>query len=46
MGDVADNILSSMELSEDNKKKYEPVKTKFDEHFIRGEKCYIQECQI
>ena len=36
MGDAADDILSSMDLSDDNKKKYEPVKTKFDEHFARG----------
>ena len=36
MGDAVNDILSSMDLSEDNKKKYEPVKTKFDEHFARG----------
>ena len=36
MGDATDDILSSMDLSEGDKKKYEPVKTKFDEHFSRG----------
>jgi len=36
MGDAADNMLSSMVLNDDNKKKYKPVQTKFDEHFARG----------
>ena len=35
MGDAANEILSSMDLSEDDKKRYEPVKIKFDKHFAR-----------
>jgi len=34
MGDEADDILRSFTLSEDDKKKYSPVKSQFDAHFI------------
>jgi len=43
MGDAAADNLSSMNLSENDKKKYEPVKTKFNEHFGRGRNV-IYEC--
>ena len=47
MNDAADDILSSMYLSEDNKKRYRPVKTKFDERALcLREECDIQACQI
>jgi len=33
MGDKADDILSSFGLTEEEQKKYDTVKTKFDNHF-------------
>ena len=36
MGDLADDILSSMGLSEENKSKYDVVKSKFTAHFVKG----------
>ena len=35
MGDEADDILCSMGLSEEDKKNYDTVKTKFEAHFIK-----------
>ena len=35
MGDQADDILISFSLSEDDKKKYEIVKGKFESHFVK-----------
>ena len=35
MGDAVDEILNLMDLSDENKKKYELVKSKFNEHFAR-----------
>ena len=35
IGDEADNILSSLELSDDNKKSYDTVKTKLEGHFVQ-----------
>ena len=35
MGDRADDILTSFELSDDDKKKYNVVKAKFERHFIK-----------
>ena len=34
MGDEADDILQSFSLTEANRKKYDPVKMKFEGHFI------------
>ena len=34
MGDEADEILQSFSLTEANRKKYDPVKTMFEGHFI------------
>ena len=33
MGEEADDILRSFQMSEDDKKKYKPVKERFDAHF-------------
>ena len=35
MGDQADHILLSFRLSDENKKKYDTVKAKFESHFIK-----------
>ena len=35
MGDRADDILRSFKLSEEDSKKYEVVKNKFDSHFVK-----------
>ncbi len=35
MGDKADDILGSFNLSEEDAKKYETVKTKFEQHFVK-----------
>ena len=35
MGDEADDILRSFRLSEEDAKKYDVVKTKFDGHFVK-----------
>ena len=35
MGDQADNILRSFELSDDDSKKYDVVKQKFEGHFVK-----------
>ena len=35
MGDDADDILRSFRLSEDDSKKYNVVKSKFDRHFVK-----------
>ena len=35
MGDEADDILRSFDLSAENKQRYEPVKEKFDAHFVK-----------
>ena len=35
MGDKADDIFRSLNLSEDDKKAYEQVKAKFDNHFVK-----------
>ena len=34
MGDQPDNILLSFGLSDENKKRYDTVKAKFESHFI------------
>ena len=34
MGDETDDILQSFSLTEGNRKKYDPMKTKFEGHFI------------
>ena len=36
MGDSADDIWSSMGLSEENKSKYDIVKSKFTAHFVKA----------
>ena len=35
IGDAADDILKSFQLSEDDLKKYDTVKQKFDSHFVK-----------
>ena len=35
MGDEANNILKSFQLSEDDQKKYETVNSNFDNHFVK-----------
>ena len=35
MGDEADDILSSLGLSDDDKKSYDAVKTKLEGHFVQ-----------
>ena len=35
MGDEADDILSSLGLSDDDKKSYNTVKTKLEGHFVK-----------
>ena len=35
MGDKADDVLLSFGLSDNDKKKYEVVKDKFDSHFVK-----------
>ena len=35
MGDKADDILSSLDLSDDDKKSYDTVKTKLEQHFVK-----------
>jgi len=35
MGDRADDILRSFKLSDEDSKKYEVVKNKFDSHFVK-----------
>ena len=35
MGDAADNILCSLRLSDDDKKVYETVKSKLEQHFVK-----------
>ena len=35
MGDEADDILCSMDSSDEERKNYETVKTKFDAHFVK-----------
>ena len=35
MGDQADDILHSFALSEENRKSYQMVKSKFDDHFVK-----------
>ena len=35
IGDQADNILLSFRLSDENKKKYDKIKAKFESHFIK-----------
>ena len=35
MGDQVDNILLSFKLCDENKKKYDMVKAKFESHFIK-----------
>ena len=34
MGDTADDLLLSFDLSEADRKKYKPIKDKFDSHFV------------
>ena len=34
MGDIADDLLPSFDLSESDRKKYQPVKDKFGSHFV------------
>ena len=34
MGDTADDLLLSFDLSETDRKKYKPIKDKFDSHFV------------
>ena len=41
MGDKAEDILRSFKLSEADAKKYSVVKEKFEDHFIKKEKCDI-----
>jgi len=36
MGDAADDILSSLGLSEEDKGKYDVVKNQFNAHFVKG----------
>ena len=43
MGDEADDILSSLGLSNDDKKSYDTVKTKLEGHFVKR-KNVIYEC--
>ena len=35
MGDKADDILSSLDLSDDDKKSYDTVRTKLEQHFVK-----------
>ena len=35
MGDEADDILRSFKLSSDELEKYDTVKAKFDQHFVK-----------
>ena len=35
MGDKADDILTSFGLSEDDRKKYDTVRDKFNQHFVK-----------
>ena len=35
MGEKADDIFHSFDLSDEDKKKYKTVKNKFDSHFVR-----------
>ncbi len=35
MGDEADDILSSFELSEEDRKKYETVRDRFESYFVK-----------
>ena len=41
MGDVADDILSSFSLGEDEKKNYDTVVKRFKRHFVKKRMLYL-----
>ena len=43
MGDEADDILSSLGLSADDKKSYDTVKTKLEGHFVKQKTLFMNE---
>ena len=45
MGDAADDILQSFALSEDDQKKYDTVKEKFDTYFTKKKNTIMSECK-
>ena len=47
MGDQADDILNSFKLSASALKRYDAVKTKFDNHFVvRRNQCYFRASEV
>ena len=46
MGDTADDILCSLGLSDDEKKIYETVKTKFESHFVKWRNVIFERCKF
>lgn len=41
MGPEADDIMASFGLSEEDSKKFETVKAKFEAHFVKKKKCGV-----
>ena len=46
MGDAADDILCSLGLSDDEKKVYATVKTKFESHFVKCRNVIFERCKL
>ena len=46
MGDAADNILSLLGLTSDEKKVYTTVKVKFESHFIKRRNVIFECCKF
>ena len=46
MGDQADDILRSFALSEEDRKNYATVKSRFDNHFVLGNHPLLSDCTV
>ena len=46
MGDQADDILHSFALSEENRKSYQMVKSKFDDHFVKRQNVIFERAKF
>ena len=45
MGEKADDVFHSFDLTDEDKKKYEIVKNKFESHFIKRSIGYTPRCR-
>ena len=46
MGDEADDILRSFQLSDEDKKLYDTVKSKFDAHFVKRRNVIFEQAKF